>query len=409
MSHHFTQAKVLFLTLAGAGALVLSGCSGVPYQPDTAVPIDQSAAAGIKKKKEEPKPIPVARPSRAALTGDGIYYFNDNVVSQFRITDAIAENGLYPVKESYSRGAPHGFTWGAGAAALLRGGRALDASNIVGVQAAKDGRLIVHYRGETPRSNLKLNIKLETFDMSGLPIGPYLKTRMNRSTPAGYLIGSKFAFPKGSLGYRARMWTDSDEVLVPTKTAFTGSAGIEEFSKRFSKDIPYCLRYIPSRRAEPLGFTFDKPIVKQTTRSKGRTVEKEQKGSVALYRVKPGTIFCSKDESSPHAVGSARWTLRYVQGTRVLVFDFPSDLAAEDFGVARAHRDALRVALAEEKLKGGKRRLLPARIWLADHPMLDMQWRFNKTAADAIQDAIAKTADDRRVWEAKHQAKSKAK
>lgn len=409
MSPHFTQTKVLFLVLASAGALVMTGCAGVPYEPGTAVPVDQSASSAQKKKKEEPKPIPIVRPSRDALQGDGIYYFNDNVVSQFRITDAIAQNGLYPVKESYSRGAAHGFTWGAGAAALLRGGKALDASNIIGVELAQDGHLIVHYRGEKPRSNLKLNIKLETFDMSGLPIGPYLKTRMNRPTPAGYLIGSKFAFPKGSLGYRARMWTENDEVLVPTKTAFTGSKSIEDFSKRFAKDIPYCLRYIPNRRAVPLGFTFEEPIVKKTARSKGRTVEKAQTGEAEIYRVKPGTIFCSKAPDSPRAVGTAKWSLRYVQGTRVLAFSFPEAFAAENFGVASAHRDALQVAFAEERINGGKRRLVPARIWLADHPMLDMQWRFNKTAADAVQDAIAQTADARRDWESRHQAQTKAK
>ena len=116
-----------------------------------------------------------------------------------------------------------------------------------------------------------------------------------------------------------------------------------------------------------------------------------------------GTIFCAKNEAGG-SIGKLDWALRYVNGSRVLEFDFPSNLTSTNYGVLREHRDALRVAFAEERANG-RTKLLPARIWLKDKPILDFQWRFNKRAADAIQDAIAQTADLRSDWEARHGAK----
>ena len=338
------------------------------------------------------------------------------------MTDTIAENGLYDVKEEFKRGEPHGFTWGTGAAAILRKGVALDPQAIEGVSLAKDRHIIVHLRSnDTSRkkgkkrsedpSGLDLHMTLEAYDMSDLPIGPYLVTRTNRTTPAGYLIGSRHTFPKGSIGYRATLWVNSDEVIVPTKNAFTGSGSIEDFSKRFTKEIPYCLRYIPGRNATPLGLKFEEPIVKKTGKdSKGRLVEVAQKGSAELYPVQKGTIFCNRDDE--RSLATARWSLRYVNGSRVLEFDFPDDIRAEDFGVPRTHRDALKVAFAEERvLEKGKtvRKLVPARVWRANRRITDYQWRFNETAAEAVREALEATKDARREWDAKHATKKTKK
>lgn len=98
------------------------------------------------------------------------------------------------------------------------------------------------------------------------------------------------------MGYRTVASVDETEVLVPTQKAFTGSAQIEDFSQRFAKDIPYCLRFIPNRDAEPLGLRFPKAIVKQTktvklTRGRTRTEEVAQSGEAMLYPVKKNTLF----------------------------------------------------------------------------------------------------------------------
>lgn len=396
------------LGLAAAAALALSGCSTFPnFDSNAAKAVPQTAADAAQKKKEEAKPRPFPMPTMDALRGDGIYYVNDNQGSRFWITDAIAEDGLYPVKEEFTRGSPHGFTWGSGAASILRSGRQVDPRGAVGVAEAKDHHAVIHFQDANGKPT-RLNVRLQAYDMSGLPIGPYLRTRSNRSTPAGFIIGAKYSFPKGSVGYRATMWVDEDEVLIPTKTAFTGSSTIEDFSKRFSKEIPYCLRYIPGKRAEPAGFLFEKPIVKKTAVVKGRRVEQKQSGEVELFPVKKGTIFCAKDEANSKQIGEAEWTLRYVNGTRVIEFEFPSGISPENYGMLRGHKGALRVAFAEEKTKARGRsatRLLPARIWAADAEIEDYQWRFNKTAAEAIYDAVKQTKDERAAWDAKHKTR----
>lgn len=98
---------------------------------------------------------------------------------------------------------------------------------------------------------------------------------------------------------------DEDEVLVPTKTAFTGSDSIENFSKRFTRDIPYCLRYIPTRRSEPVGMRFAQPIARQTKRVKGKLQEVAQSGEAQLMSVKRERFSASRKESrnSPTPAG----------------------------------------------------------------------------------------------------------
>ena len=48
--------------------------------------------------------------------------FDDNVRSRLYISDTIAVNGRLPLKEEAPRGVAKGFTWGAGAATILRNG-----------------------------------------------------------------------------------------------------------------------------------------------------------------------------------------------------------------------------------------------------------------------------------------------
>lgn len=383
-----------------AASLLLAGCANTVVSP---APIDEIKASPAAKsaKKAPDKPIPMAMPTIDALKGDGLYYFDNAEPSRFFITDAIATNGRRPVKEEFRRGGSHGFTWGSGAAAVLRNGRAMDPKAVESVSVGKNGAVMLHFKPTEKTAGkdaMMLSLKLEAYDLSGLPIGDYLVTRSGKSTPAGYFIAGRYVFPKGSVGYRAVLTTSRDEVIVPTKQAFTGSNSIEAFSKRFTKEIPYCLRYVPGKRAEPIGMRFDEPIVKKTERIKGRMVEKAQSGEVALYPVKKGTLFCEKTSDRP--IAEADWTLRWVNGTRTISFEFPESIDANDFGVPRAHRNALRVALAEEKI-GRTVKLVPARLWLKNRPITDYQWRFNRTAAEAVEAALNATQDRREAWEAK--------
>jgi len=128
-----------------------------------------------------------------------------------------------------------------------------------------------------------------------------------------------------------------------------------------------------------------------------------------LYPVKKNTLFCAAEGSQTAA---AQWNLQYVNGTRVISFTFPDEVSPANYGFLKTHRDALRLAFAEERVKQrGKTttQVRPAALWLAGKPVLDEQWRFNAVAADAVSDAIRLTADQRAAWEAEQKAQSRAK
>lgn len=79
-------------------------------------------------------------------------------------------------------------------------------------------------------------------------------------------------------------------------------------------------------------------------------------------------------------------------------FHLPRRSLPANYGFLKTHRDALRLAFAEERVKQrGKTttQVRPAALWLAGKPVLDEQWRFNAVAADAVSDAIRLTADQR--------------
>lgn len=292
--HQFKlQRSTIAVGLACAAVLTLSGCAATSSTGSTAVP---AAEASAKKMKAEP--VKISMPVVDAFRGSGIFFFDDNVRSRLYISDTIAVNGRLPLKEEAPRGVAKGFTWGAGAATILRNGEPQPLTSPQALSVEKSGNVRLHYPPLKAKNAkpMSLSIKLIAYDLSGLPIGPYLKTRAGKSTPAGWLIANRYVFPEGSVGYRTVASVDETEVLVPTQKAFTGSAQIEDFSQRFAKDIPYCLRFIPNRDAEPLGLRFPKAIVKQTktvklTRGRTRTEEVAQSGEAMLYPVKKNTLF----------------------------------------------------------------------------------------------------------------------
>ena len=391
-----TLARTALIAAAGALALgsvgSLTGCAATTAA--SAVPASEATA----KRKTEPVRMPM--PVIDAFRGKGIYYFDDNVRTQLFIRDEIAVNGRWDVQENFPFGSRHGFTWGSGAAAILRNGAPLDAQRPMFITLDPKRNVLIHFEGGGAKP-LTLRVRLEAYDLSDLPIGPYLKTRQGTATAAGYFIGNRYVFPKGSVGYRAILSIDHDEVLVPTKTAFTGADSIENFSQRFTKEIPYCLRYILGRAAEPAGLKFAAPIVKKTRRVKRRVEEVAQSGEVQVLPVKKGTIFCAAEGKTQLA--SARWNLRWVNGTRVLEFTFPDEIESVSYGLLDEHKRALHLAFAEEKVQDGRRttvKVRPAAVWLAGREIRDAQWRFNETAADAVSDAINRTKDERRAWEA---------
>ena len=390
-------------TVALGSSMMLSGCFATTQPLASAVPADEAP----RKKSDERKPRLLPMPTLDAFRGHGIYSFDDEVRTQLFIKDAIAVNGRYAVQENFPLGTRHGFTWGSGAVALLRNGRVIDVERPSFLTLNKTRDVLFQFKGGGQKP-VELKVVIVAYDLENQPIGPYLVTRQKTPTPTGYVIGSKYVFPKGAVGYRTILEIDRDEVLVPTRTAFTGSARIEDFTKRFTRQIPYCLRYIPTRKAEPLGLRFDKPIVKKTKTVRGRAEEVAQSGSVQLFPVKKNTLFCAAEGSS--VLGTAKWDLRYVNGTRLLEFTFPKSIASSNFGVLREHRHALKLAFAEEVAEErGRtvRKVRPVMVWKAGEEIVDAQWRFNDIAADAVSDALARTKDARKAWHDAHDMKRK--
>ena len=399
MSVLFTR-RTLLGSMSAAAALWLTGCAATkpieePAEPATftnlgprATPATPTLARRI--------PMPVVD----ALKGDGIFFFADDEGAQFCITDLIRENNAYPVVENYRFGKPHGFTWGAGAVGIVRDGQRLPPEKPILLRPEGDHVVIVFDGAK----HMELHVSLEAYDVSNHEIRDYLRTRGNMPTHAALFMGEE-RFPEGSIAYATTLWVKQDELLATSATAFTGSNTIEAFSQRFTKETPYCLNVLSGNDVQPIGLRFSKAIQKKTVRKskRSRPVEVDQTGRVKVYQTKPGTIFCQRN--IPDAIGEAAWHLRYVNGTRTLTLAFPDAIDPLSIGLMTANKDNLLPAFAEEKTdKRNGRRVIPAILWLKDKPIRDSQYRFNKTAAKAITDAIKASRPKREAWEAANES-----
>lgn len=399
MSVLFTR-RTLLGSMSAAAALWLTGCAATkpieePAEPATftnlgprATPATPTLARRI--------PMPVVD----AFKGDGIFFFADDEGAQFCITDLIRENNAYPVVENYRFGKPHGFTWGAGAVGIVRDGQRLPPEKPILLRPEGDHVVIVFDGAK----HMELHVSLEAYDVSNHEIRDYLRTRGNMPTHAALFMGEE-RFPEGSIAYATTLWVKQDELLATSATAFTGSNTIEAFSQRFTKETPYCLNVLSGNDVQPIGLRFSKAIQKKTVRKskRSRPVEVDQTGRVKVYQTKPGTIFCQRN--IPDAIGEAAWHLRYVNGTRTLTLAFPDAIDPLSIGLMTANKDNLLPAFAEEKTdKRNGRRVIPAILWLKDNPIRDSQYRFNKTAAKAITDALKASRPKREAWEAANES-----
>lgn len=399
MSVLFTR-RTLLGSMSAAAALWLTGCAATkpieePAEPATftnlgprATPATPTLARRI--------PMPVVD----AFKGDGIFFFADDEGAQFCITDLIRENNAYPVVENYRFGKPHGFTWGAGAVGIVRDGQRLPPEKPILLRPEGD-HVVIMFDGA---KHMELHVSLEAYDVSNHEIRDYLRTRGNMPTHAALFMGEE-RFPEGSIAYATTLWVKQDELLATSATAFTGSNTIEAFSQRFTKETPYCLNVLSGNDVQPIGLRFSKAIQKKTVRKskRSRPVEVDQTGRVKVYQTKPGTIFCQRN--IPDAIGEAAWHLRYVNGTRTLTLAFPDAIDPLSIGLMTANKDNLLPAFAEEKTdKRNGRRVIPAILWLKDKPIRDSQYRFNKTAAKAITDAIKASRPKREAWEAANES-----
>ncbi len=396
MYRQLTQ-KFSLGTLTLTSIALLSGCSALQSgsRPASASEFSNVGASA-----------PLALPAAArldisalqALSGEGMVFFDDNKASRLYIVQDKASKDQYLVKENFSTGAVHGLPWGNGAEALLYDGVAVKPENILYAQSARDGHLVVSY-GDHP--NMSINMKIEAFDVSGLLVREFLRTRGNQPTLSASFVSADRKFPKGSVAYAMTLWVDKDEVLVPNLKGFTGTDTIADFSRRFSSNTPYCLRFLQGNVVQPMGMAFKEPISVKTEKVKGKTVEADQSGRVSLYAAKKNTVFCGRERDEELA--QANWTLSSINGTRVMEFDFPGNVPAASFGMTEENRHHLGTGIAEMIVSenGAKQtRAVPVYVWHKGAPVRDSQYRFNSIAAKAVQDAIAEAAPLRAKWEA---------
>lgn len=380
----------------------LLGCAGP--QPPELLPGTITSARGVemtvegdgkdqKAKKKKTEPELIAQTTLAAFRGAGVVYFDDNRASRMFVTKK-DKKGRWIVEEEFTENTPHGFTWGTGAAHLLKNGSRLPLESAKWLVEEKDGTVSLLWE----KQPMKLNIKVTAWDVSGLPMKPFLRTRFGTPSRASYFAGDAL-FPHGSVAYVAELRTFEDAVIVPSRRAFTGSDTIANFIKRFNDKTPYCLRYVPGKDRSPMGFRF-------------ASARNAKSGEATLYDVKKGTIFCARANDDDR--GDADWKVETVNGTKVLVMDFPRRVTPEDYGIPSSMKDALLVAFAEEKSaqKKGRRtktvtRVVPAAVWRADEPITDLQYRFNGKAAQALEYIFEASRERREAWEAKGRAASK--
>ena len=380
----------------------LVGCAGT--QPPELLPGTITSARGVemkvegdgkaqKEEKKKTEPELIAQTTLAAFRGAGVVYFDDNRASRMFVTKK-DKKGRWIVEEEFTENTPHGFTWGTGAAHLLKNGQRLPLESAKWLVEEKDGTVSLLWE----KQPMKLNIKVTAWDVSGLPMKPFLRTRFGTPSHASYFAGDAL-FPYGSVAYVAELRTFEDAVIVPSRRAFTGSDTIANFIKRFNDKTPYCLRYVPGKDRSPMGFRFT-------------SARNAKSGEALLYDVKKGTIFCARANDDER--GEADWKVETVNGTKVLVMDFPRRAKPEDYGIPSSMKDALHVAFAEEKStpKKGRRtrtvtRVVPAAVWRADEPITDLQYRFNGKAAQALQYIFEASRERREAWEAKGRAASK--
>lgn len=317
----------------------------------------------------EPVPVPGAKPLATpgieALKGDGIYYIFGARVSNMRASAAPTQGDRHTLTET-SNDSKTGTVNGhidAGNFVLNGERRPVGRPNFA--IPAPDGTVYMIYSGENP---LRLAVTLQAFDVSDQPIQPFLRTPDNYPKQEAPRAGST-RFPAGSVAYLVVARFVDDVLILPGRESFTGAGNTSQFVGNFSKQIPYCLAYEDRQGAKPYAMLFN---------GGGK------KGGVSLFAAKTGTLFC--DRAAPAALGEGQWEERTIAGTRAVVLSFPANVDPLDTGVTNVERESARIAFIEPTK--GTPGVRPGKLYQAGAKIYDFQYRFNKTAADAVKQAI---------------------
>jgi len=317
---------------------------------------------------EELQPVSGARPlslkSIDALRGDGLFYFSGTRVVNLRASDK-PQGDRYALTESTSELGINAFGPNIDVQNFVRDGERRPVGDPDFAVPAADGSVHLMYNATHP---LRVSLTIKAYDVSGLAIGDFLRTAENYTRPeAAKAAGAKF--PAGSIAYLADGRFVDDVLMLPRRESFTGAANVKQMVANFSKDTPFCLAYEDRDGARPYALHF------RGTGVKGRT---------ELFAAKSGTMFCARASEQPLAEGT--WEERVVGGTRAVVLSFGANVDPLDTGVTRLEREAALIAFIEPTK--GSPGVRPGKLYRAGAPIVDHQYRFNSTAATAIQTAL---------------------
>ena len=308
---------------------------------------------------------PQALPHISTLSAfqTGVYHFYDKNSSLYKLGKKSGQN--YRLTTEYSKGAPKYFSYGTTRDWTVRNGTLQRPASPNTARAVKGNKINLTRQGNASG----LAVELKAYDVSDKSIASYLKLQNGRSTALSEKVSSWTKFAPGSIAYVPEITSLRTELIVPETNIFTGQKTVEGFVKAFSGKIPNCLRYEKRSGSQPYAIRF--------TNRKGNT------GNIEIYRAKRGKVFCEVD-GPKYANGS--YKIQTINGTKVLALQFPQSIDRRDIGIHSSESGALELAFIE--VKKPHPQVLPGRILHAKHTFTDNQYRFNKTAAQSIQEAL---------------------
>jgi len=319
---------------------------------------------------KQPVPVPGAKPMNVptieALKGDGLYHFHGTGMATIKAAATPQAGNRYPLTETAIEKASSVNGQIDVGHFVLNGERRQGGRPNFAIPAPDGSAYLVYSAGENP---LRIAVSLQAYDVSDLPIQPFLRTQDNYPRQEAAKAGST-RFPPNSVAYLVVARFVDDVLVLPARESFTGATDTAQFVLNFSKQIPYCLAYEDRNGAKPYAMFF-KPGAKGM-------------GAVQLYPAKTGTLFC--DRTSTEVTAEGKWEEKSVGGTKAIVLSFPANVDPLDTGVSHVERESAKIAFIQPTK--GTPGVRPGKLYEAGAKIYDYQYRFNKTAADAVRQAV---------------------
>lgn len=312
------------------------------------------------------KPIAEATPMQVsaldALKGDGIYFFSGTRMVNLRV-NGTPQGDRYPLVEKSTDTNVGAFNANLNVQNFVRDGERRPIGQPSFAVPGPDGSVQLTYQSASP---LQVKVALKAYDVSGLPMRTFLRTPENFTKPEAARIGDA-KFPSGSVAYLTTVRFQDDVLMLPRQESFTGAANTRQMVANFAKDTPFCLSYEDRNGAKPYAMMFRDASA--------------ARGKVQLYAAKSGTMFCARATEEVLAEGT--WEEATIGGTKAVVVSFGANVDPLDTGVSEVEREAARIAFIEPRK--GAPGVRPGKLYSAGAKIVDFQYRFNATAANALR------------------------